>query len=163
MQLVFDKTKEKCYYQQIKVKVLIIYSLCSFSFVFPLLLLQERNCYTYLQYQKYRKSCPWDDFSLTLLLQFFVTGSSLHSDHLSSIWNLQNREGLAGLKSGNVQNMDPGPWTPSMGIKIWTRSITVDKVHGPPFKDQVHRPPIFATPKNVVVNNNKIKISKLKK
>ena len=52
---------------------------------------------------------------------------------------------------GKVQNMDP----------------SVDLVHGPPppppIMDRVHGPPIFAIPKITDVNNDKIKIKKLKK
>ena len=39
----------------------------------------------------------------------------------------------------------------------------MDQVHGPPIMDWVHGPPIFTIPKITEVNNDKIKISKLKK
>ena len=45
-------------------------------------------------------------------------------------------------------------WTLVYGPPLWTRSIYW--VHQS--MDWVHRPLIFTTPKNIVVNNNKIKI-----
>ena len=68
MQLVFYKTKEKSYYQQIKVKVLIIYPYAAFLSSFLCFCCKKEIATLICNTKNTGKVVHWMTFSLSLLL-----------------------------------------------------------------------------------------------